>query len=44
MSLAIRHRLRAFADATGQIGDRMSFVAGELRCVPLHPFVGRAAR
>ncbi len=44
MNLAIRHRLSAFADATGQIGDRMSFVAGELRCVPLRPFVGRAAR
>ncbi len=44
VSLAICHRLRAFADTTGQIGDRMSFVAGELRCVPLRPFVGRAAR
>ena len=44
MNLAIRHRLSAFSDAIGQVGDRAAFIAGELRCVPLRPFVARAAR
>ena len=44
MSLAIRHRLGALADAAGQIDDRTAFIAGEIRCVPLRPFVSRAAR
>ncbi len=44
MNLAIRHRLSAFADATSQIGDRLAFIGGELRCVPLRLVVSRAAR
>ena len=44
MNLALRHRLSAFSDAIGQVSDRTAFIAGELRCVPLRPFVGRAAR
>ena len=44
MNLALRHRLSAFSDAIGQVGDRTAFIAGELRCVPLRPLVGRAAR
>ena len=44
MNLAIRQHLSAFSDAIGQVGDRTAFIAGELRCVPLRPFGGRAAR
>ncbi len=44
MKFALRHRLSAFSDAVGQIDDRMAFVLGELRCVPLRPFVQRAVR
>jgi FkbM family methyltransferase len=44
VNLAIRHRLSAFTDALGQVGDRTAFIAGELRCVPLRPVVTRAVR